>query len=712
MITKWLLYFVLIHLFSPQIVCSTDLFFPGTKPQKIHATETPELVEEAPAQIPKNPYDKFNHLRHVAYFDNKDDAERFAEKLENEGFDVAICKGILNDKKTIYTIFAEKSKEPSKVAAASGEVKQKTPLQTIFGEIEPVEKKLCWEPEELSKVIEASGREKEIATLKILISEENVKEIVGKFENEGFNVLTRRDVWGYKKTIYKGFEEKNKELVNEVIVSTEVKKDISSKSPSDEEKPVVEEKLKREPEEPSRTTADSEEVRQFIPSETASTEDQPVVEERQQAEPKKPMDPTIVEVAQETTSEEPFLGEKPSEKERITADIFGKRNSYLHPFLSITGYYTDNVFNTSEKKQSDFVTILSPGIWLTVPHIREKLVSLDTSSISPGGFSLSRYPDNYFRRYQAYLFYGADIELFSEYSSENVVSHKFEGLFQYNFRGGLTIDLVDQFLVSHDIRGTGISTELDKFNTNLFNVILTYDVSRKFRFRIDYANFLVNYDASTNDFRDRIDNAFSGYVFYKFRPKTSIFLEYEFIDINYDEDVLSNGKEHHYFGGLQWDITAKTKGSVKAGYGVKDFNSSIIEDSKDFILEAQIDYKLSPKTSLKVSASRKTNETNISTTDFILSNSIEVGYVHRLTGKITGSANLSYTKDTYKDELTFGGETKERKDNYFTGGLAFQYIFREWLGTSLGYVYTKRDSNFADFNYNSNIVFFRITASL
>jgi len=468
----------------------------------------------------------------------------------------------------------------------------------------------------------------------------------------------------------------------------------------------------KKPSGPSKDILYSERIGQETPSETASVEDKPVVEEKQQAETHKPPDPTVVEVAPETASEKPSPGEKSSEKERITADIFGKRISFLHPFLSITGYYTDNVFNAGEKKKSDFVTIISPGIWLTVPHIREKLVSMDTSSISPGGFSLSRYPDNYFKRYQAYFFYGADIELFSEYSSENVVSHKVEGLFQYNFRGGLTIDLVDQFLISRDIRGTGISTELDKFNTNLFNVILTYDVSRKFRFRIDYANFLVNYDASTNDFRDRADNAFSGYLFYKFRPKTSIFLEYEFIDINYDEDVLSNSKEHHYFAGLHWDMTAKTKGSVKAGYGVKDFNSSATEDSKDFILEAQIDYKLSPKTSLKVSASRKTNETNISTTDFILSNSIEVGYVQRLTEKITGSVNLSYMQDTYKDELTFGGETKERKDNCFTGAFALQYMFREWLGTGLGYVYTGRDSNFADFNYNSNTVFFRITASL
>jgi hypothetical protein len=74
--------------------------------------------------------------------------------------------------------------------------------------------------------------------------------------------------------------------------------------------------------------------------------------------------------------------------------------------------------------------------------------------------------------------------------------------------------------------------------------------------------------------------------------------------------------------------------------------------------------------------------------------------------------DLSYTNDNYKGDLTFSGETKQRKDNYYTGSVAFQYKFREWLTADTGYIYTKRASNFADFDYTTNFVFIRITGSL
>lgn len=418
------------------------------------------------------------------------------------------------------------------------------------------------------------------------------------------------------------------------------------------------------------------------------------------------------EIKHETTSEMPYLEDKPIGRGRISGDIFGRKGGYVHPFLSITEYYTDNVFNANVDKKSDFLTVISPGIWLTVPHIYEKLLDINTSSMAPGGFTLSRFKPEFFRRYQTYLFYGADIERFSKYSSEDVTVHNVEGLFQYNLKGGISIELVDKFLASHDIRGTGLSAKLDKYRTNLSNLILTYDVHKKIKFRIDYSNFLVNYVESRNNFRNRTDNAFSGYIFYKFQPKTSVFVEYEFVDINYKENILFNSREHHYFGGLQWDITAKSKGSVKAGYGIKDFSGSAIGNSEGFILEVQIDHKFTPKTSLIVKASRKTNETNMLTTSYLLSNSIEAEYIQRLTGKITGEVNLSYTNDNYKGDLTFGGETKERKDDLFKGALALQYKFKKWLNMDTGYIYMQRDSNFSDFDYTSNSIFIRITTSL
>src|SRR4030042_3785163 len=573
MIKKWVAPFLIILLFLPNVIYSNG--FPSKK-KGHHITYI----------------SKFNQLEQVGAFKSKKNAEKFAKKLKNEGFEVTIRNGITKNKKAIYTVFAGKHREPSGVALSSSEIKKVAALEMA----------------------------------------------------------------------------------------------------SVEDKPAVQERLSGEPMEPSKVPVPSGEIMQVAVSEKLSIEDKPVVTEMPSVGSKELPEGAVSssEVKQYTTLEKSFVEDKPIGKERLSGDVFGRRGGYLHPFLSISEYYTDNVFNAYGEKKSDFITVISPGVWLTIPRIYEKLLSVDTSSIAPGGFSLSRSTSGSFRRYQTYLFYGADIERFSKYSSENVTSHKLEGLFQYNLRGGLSIELVDQYLASHAIRGTGISSELDKYKTNLANLILTYDALEKIKFRIDYSNFLVNYDASRNDFRGRDDNAFSGYIFYKFQPKTSVFIEYDFIDISYDVSALLDSKEHHYFGGLQWDMTAKSKGSVKAGYGVKNFSDSSLGDAKDFILEAQIDHQFTPKTSLKINASRKTNETNISTTDFMLSNNIEVEYLQRFTGKITGDVNFSYTNDSYKGDLTYDGETKERIDDTFRGAFALRYKFKEWLNLDTGYIYTKR----------------------
>ena len=399
-------------------------------------------------------------------------------------------------------------------------------------------------------------------------------------------------------------------------------------------------------------------------------------------------------------------------KGSTSGEIFGTRGGYVHPFLSVTEYFTDNVFYTKNNKESDFVTILSPGIWLSVPHVYEKLLHIDTANISPGGFSLSKSQQETFKRYQLYLFYNADFEQFSKFSSDNAVNHRAQGLFQYNLKSGLSLELIDQFIISHDMRGTGITTELDKFKNNLANITLSYDISNRFKVRADYSNFLVDYTAGRNDFRDRSDNAVSGYLFYKIQPKTSLFAEYEFLDIAYKTNDLFNSKEHHWFGGVQWDITAKSKGSVKAGYGTKDFTVPVLKNAADFIMEAQIDYQFTPKTSIILKASRRTNETNIAETDFVLSNTVELQYLQKLTGKITADVKLAYTNDNYKGKVTFNGLTGNLKDNYYMGVFALRYKFKEWLQMDLGYIFDKRDSSFSEFDYITNIVFLRLTGAL
>lgn len=350
----------------------------------------------------------------------------------------------------------------------------------------------------------------------------------------------------------------------------------------------------------------------------------------------------------------------------------------LNPFLSIKEEYTDNVFNTNSDEKSDLSTTISPGIKVLFP--RQK------------------------KNYKLELLYQADLERYHRYSSENADNHKATVDFEIRFPAGIEIGLSDKFIRTHDPRGVNLYDELDFYRDNKFIASIGYSFAERFKIRFDYTNYLLNYEAERNNFRDRTDNTFAFYLYYKFLPKTSAFIEYDHVIVDFDESNDFDSVEEHFFGGITWEVTGKTKGTIKAGYGTKDFKGNI-EGFKGYIAEANIDHNFTPRHSIKITAIRRTNETNVFGSDFFVTTGLAVDYFQRLTGKITARASASYGRDSFRGELS-------RKDDTLTGGLGIFYQIRKWLITEAEYLYTKRDSTFDDFDYKNNRFLIRITATL
>jgi hypothetical protein len=426
---------------------------------------------------------------------------------------------------------------------------------------------------------------------------------------------------------------------------------------------------------------------------------------------------TAADVSNSTESDEPLGQEERAfpggqEEEGIGAEIFGEKGGNVHPFLLLEEIYTDNLFNTNTNEKEDFITTVSPGLWIALPANREKLLEIGTSNTSPGGLNLSRIKPDTTRRAQGYFLYAPEFVHYSDRSEHNTANHKAEGLFQYNFNMGLSIDVVNQFNSRSEVNDNGISERLDKYQDNLFNFIMVYDPSEKIRFRVDYSNYDLAYDDSINAYRDRNDNSFSAYVFYKIKPKTSVFVEYEFADISYDTNTDSDSVESRYYTGLEWDITAKTRGRIKLGYIDKNFDKSSMDDQDGFSYEIQTQHNFTPKRALQLIGFRRFNESTMVTSTTYLSTGLSAAWLQRFTEKWSGTLSASYSNEEYKGDFTFNGVTGERDDDLFSIAPALRYEFREWMLFDLGYVFTQRDSNFRPFDYNNNTVFFRINISL
>ena len=351
----------------------------------------------------------------------------------------------------------------------------------------------------------------------------------------------------------------------------------------------------------------------------------------------------------------------------------------IHPFLALQERFNDNVFNTSADKKSDFSTVITPGLQLLFPRVKKK--------------------------YHLELIYQADLERFNKFKSENANNHKAAGKFEVKFPVGLEFAASDEFIRNHDPRGVNISGELDFFRTNLASASAAYNVSDRFKIRLDYSNYIVDYEAGRNDFRNRTDNALAAYVFYRFQPKTSAFVEYEYVVIDFRSSDEFDSKEHHLFGGITWDVTGKTKGTVKAGYGSKTFQDPTIEGFKGYLMELIIDHNFTPRHSIKIKGARRTNETNVFGTSFFITTGASIEYFQKFTGKITGTAAISYGRDSFHGDLP-------RRDDARQAGIGLIYQFKKWLRTEAKYSYTKRKSTENEFNYRNNTYYLKVVASL
>ncbi|HWR89411.1 MAG TPA: outer membrane beta-barrel protein, partial [Dissulfurispiraceae bacterium] len=333
------------------------------------------------------------------------------------------------------------------------------------------------------------------------------------------------------------------------------------------------------------------------------------------------------------------------------------------------------------------------------------------STRSPGGLLLGREGEEGTRRYRAFLHYQADIPQHSETSpSGNTVTHNINGGIAYRFPFGLTLSLNNEFSRSYERLDSVLSGgEVDRFRGNLLYLSASLDTGSRLRLRVDYSNFLLRYDADRNDRLNRDDNFFSAYVFYRLWPRTALFAQYTFTDIRYTDNATTNSKEHGLLGGFDWDMTAKTRGSVKAGWGKKDFTDF---STSNFIYEGKVDHRFSPKASVSVTAFGQTSETNIPAAFYTLDRGAIVNFQHMVSSRVTGWASFSYTNQKYGQPLTFDGKTEKRRDNYYEASAGIDYWFKKGLKAGISYAFATRKSNISAFDYQSNTVVFNIKGAI
>ncbi len=387
--------------------------------------------------------------------------------------------------------------------------------------------------------------------------------------------------------------------------------------------------------------------------------------------------------------------------------LFGFGQGYFHPTLSVTTEYTDNYRQSSSNEESDWQTTINPGFWIAVPATQKDLVSIVSSNAAAGGSGVSRFQDADFKGFQGSLMYDAKIIRSHDHSDEeDTTDHRGQGMLQYAFAGGLTLEASDVYLDSTEEYADSAFNDAEEFKSNLVNLIAFYQVSPKLKLRIGYSNFNLEYTSGTNvDFKERTDQTISSYVFYKILPKTDIFVQYDYIDQDFDQDVQSDNKQNRYFVGLKFDSRARITGHVKVGYTEVELDRTN-DTYEDFSGYASLSYALSKTSQITLNAQQSVDVSDQSGYQNVLHQGVGLTFNQQLSHKLSATLDVAYREDEYRD----AEERSGREDEDHVAGLALNYAMNDWLNLGVAYRYTDRDSNSKIDEYTENQLMFTASA--
>ncbi len=366
----------------------------------------------------------------------------------------------------------------------------------------------------------------------------------------------------------------------------------------------------------------------------------------------------------------------------------------VYPVLSINGTYDDNIHLVSQNPDSGWVMTLSPSLRIVMP-VRRFYLNVE------GGLDIQN-------------FYGIDQGNYSDWFVGAAVGA--------DLPGGLSFKIDDRqssrFLLGSQEYGVGLDqyalTNGENYTLNTLNATVAYTIRNALKVEISGIRSAQSYSVSKR--RQRVETTVQADLYWKFRPTISGFVEGSYTDYGYDTNTTQDNSATQAALGLTWNVTAKSTGTVKAGFQWKRYNDQSqslgTENASYSTVSAGLKHNFTRRTMLTVELSRASQESDFPENPYFLKNMVDASLMHRLTPKLYGRAGIRYGVDDYPRAATFDNpydpaseqESGVRKDTTLAWSASLGFDMTRWLSLELEYGNGHRDSNFDTFDYDVNRV--------
>ena len=215
------------------------------------------------------------------------------------------------------------------------------------------------------------------------------------------------------------------------------------------------------------------------------------------------------------------------------------------------------------------------------------------------------------------------------------------------------------------------------------------------------------YTNNLQDYRDVDRNKITGTFYYRIAPKTRLLFQASVGDYDYlikNQYPDQSSKETFYLAGIEWDMTAKTSGTFKLGYQGKDFEQQVYNDITGLSYMLDMTWLPNTYTKIKLAASRMTQESSQLLTSAFITNSYTANVEHAITPRTKLKA--SYTFDS--DDIVTSQNRTDKRHNIVLG---INHSLLTWLNISLDYQFIERQSDFADYDFKTNVIGLSLTTT-
>jgi hypothetical protein len=363
----------------------------------------------------------------------------------------------------------------------------------------------------------------------------------------------------------------------------------------------------------------------------------------------------------------------------------------LHPHMGFAEMYTDNVFRTNENRKSDFSHTLAPGIQAQLPVLGRHTLLLD---------------------------YRTNLQYYERTPSNDVQDQTGSGRIKLDFPGGLKVDLLGEYKVGHDPRGTALDVqalEVNKWHTNSFAAVTEYfegQVGARLRAQMVRWNYQNNNQDVT---RDRISNYTALTLLGHLTAQTSALVNFGVQQENYDENKNLDSAIYIASAGGRWDVTAVTSGEIQVGAQFLKFSNAQVNQPGPFLsafrrdkdsfsnlfLSGSLNWRPTSFQVVDLQAYRTIQQTALAGTQFYVATGFNLSVVHNATDRIAFTANLGYEHDAFSGSTAISG-APERSDTIKNLAVGLRYRTVKWLGASFQYAYEDRSSDVNAFAYHAN----------